>query len=70
VGPERFVLRSALPQDIRRVADPLLGEALVRMRRGELRIAAGFDGEYGRVGLVEPSERASSSSSQQMGLFG
>lgn len=70
VGPELFVLRSALPQDIRRVADPLLGEALVRMRRGELRIAAGFDGEYGRVGLVEPSERASSSSSQQMGLFG
>jgi hypothetical protein len=40
------------------------------MRRGELRIAAGFDGEYGRIGLLDPSERSQKSTSRQMGLFG
>jgi DNA helicase-2/ATP-dependent DNA helicase PcrA len=53
VGPELYVLRQATVEELRRVADPLLGEALLRMRRGELRIAPGFDGEYGRIALVD-----------------
>ena len=70
VGPELHILRSATPDELRRAADPLLIEALLRMRRGELRIVAGFDGEYGRVGLVTESERDHKGASLQMGLFG
>lgn len=70
VGPELFVLRTASQEMLVRAGDALLGEAILRMRRGELRIAAGFDGEYGRIGLVDPSERAGKTASQQMGLFG
>jgi PHP family Zn ribbon phosphoesterase len=40
------------------------------MRRGELRIAPGFDGEYGRIALVEDGERAGKEVTRQMGLFG
>ncbi len=70
VGPELHILRSASPDELRRAADPLLIEALLRMRRGELRIVAGFDGEYGRVGLVSETERDHKGASLQMGLFG
>lgn len=70
VGPELHILRSASPDELRRAADPLLIEALLRMRRGELRIVAGFDGEYGRVGLVTETERDHKGASLQMGLFG
>ncbi len=70
VGPELYVLRQATVEELRRVADPLLGEALLRMRRGELRIAPGFDGEYGRIALVDDGERAGKDTTRQMGLFG
>jgi PHP family Zn ribbon phosphoesterase len=63
-------LRQATVEELRRVADPLLGEALLRMRRGELRIAPGFDGEYGRIALVDDGERAGKEVTRQMGLFG
>ena len=70
VGPELSVLRTAPPAELARAGDSLLAEAILRMRRGELRIAAGFDGEYGRIGLLDPSERSQKSTSRQMGLFG
>jgi len=70
VGPELQILRSAGVEELGQVGGPLLAEALKRMRQGQLQMAAGFDGEYGRIGLVEPSERASQTQARQMGLFG
>lgn len=54
-GPELEVLGFADLAPLREAA-PLLAEALARMRAGRVSLQAGYDGEYGRVGLFDPGE--------------
>jgi uncharacterized protein (TIGR00375 family) len=56
LGPELGILEDLPPEDLRRAGDPLLAEALERLRRGQVRREAGFDGEYGVIRLFEPGE--------------
>jgi DNA helicase-2/ATP-dependent DNA helicase PcrA len=67
LGPELFVLRHAPLEDLIRVTGPLVAEAIRRVRDGRLKIAAGYDGEFGKVRIFDPSERAELG--QQGGLF-
>jgi uncharacterized protein (TIGR00375 family) len=71
LGSEFFVLLEAPLKDIERESSPLLAEAIRRVREGAVRIAGGFDGEYGTVKIFEESERArfASASSPQSSLF-
>jgi DNA helicase-2/ATP-dependent DNA helicase PcrA len=56
LGPELDIL-SLLPlDDISRAGGSLLAEAMARLRRGEVRREAGYDGEYGVVALFGPGE--------------
>ena len=57
VGPELTVLRDAPLEDLGREGPPLLAEALRRMRAGEVRRQAGYDGEYGVVRMFDEDER-------------
>lgn len=57
LGPELEILRSLPVDALRGSASPLLGEAVRRMRAGELHIAAGYDGEFGKVELFGADER-------------
>ena len=57
VGPELTVLRDAPLEDVGREGPPLLAEALRRMRAGEVRRQAGYDGEYGVVRMFDEEER-------------
>jgi len=57
LGPELRILREAGIEDLDRSGPRLLGEAMRRMRAGELHMAAGYDGEYGRIGIFEKHER-------------
>jgi uncharacterized protein (TIGR00375 family) len=57
LGPELFVLREASLRDIKAAAGELIAEGVRRMRAGELRISAGYDGEYGVVALFSEQER-------------
>jgi PHP family Zn ribbon phosphoesterase len=43
--------------DIERAGTPLIGEAVSRMRAGNVHIAPGYDGEYGKVRIFEEVER-------------
>jgi uncharacterized protein (TIGR00375 family) len=56
VGPELHVLTVAPIDDITRVGGELLGEAIGRLRRGEVTRQPGFDGEYGVIRLFEADE--------------
>ncbi len=55
LGPELGILEDAPLEDVRR-ADPLLGEAVARLRSGAVIRDAGYDGEYGAIRLFEEAE--------------
>jgi DNA helicase II / ATP-dependent DNA helicase PcrA len=56
LGPELYVLREAPLDDVARAGGELLGEAIRRLRSGDVRRTAGFDGEYGVIRLFDPGE--------------
>jgi DNA helicase-2/ATP-dependent DNA helicase PcrA len=56
-GNEMSVLADLPAEDADREGPPLLGEALRRMRAGEVKRVAGFDGEYGVVSVFDEEER-------------
>ena len=57
LGPEFTVLRDAPFEDIGRAGTPLIGEAVRRMRAGNVNIAPGFDGEYGKIRIFADDDR-------------
>jgi superfamily I DNA/RNA helicase len=56
LGPELAILRTVPVEEATAAGGELLGEAIARLRRGEVRRTPGFDGEYGVIRLFEPSE--------------
>ena len=56
LGPELAILETVPVEDIARAGEPLLGEAIVRLRRGQVIRQAGYDGEYGVIRLFEDRE--------------
>jgi len=57
LGPELTILWSMPADEIARHASPVIVEAISRVRKGEVSIQAGYDGEYGTVELFGPGER-------------
>ncbi len=57
LGSEFNILMDIPLGDIERAGTPLIGEALARMRSGNVHISPGFDGEYGKVRIFDEVER-------------
>ncbi len=55
-GPELGILSDIPLSDLSQVGGSVLAEAIARLRRGEVRREAGYDGEYGVVRLFGPGE--------------
>ncbi|MFY1635407.1 UvrD-helicase domain-containing protein [Solwaraspora sp. WMMB335] len=58
LGPELDILTKVPVDEVRRAGGELLGEAIGRLRRGEVRRVPGYDGEYGVITLFAPEELA------------
>jgi DNA helicase II / ATP-dependent DNA helicase PcrA len=56
LGPELTILRDVPLDDLSRVGGARFGEAIARLRRGEVIRDAGYDGEYGTIHLFHPDE--------------
>ncbi len=67
-GPELTILDEVPVDDLGRNST-LLGEAITRLRRGEVIRDAGYDGEYGVIRLFEPDELKKASAVSAPGLF-
>lgn len=57
LGNEFRILMEAPLDEIAKTGSPLLGEAVSRMRKGDVHIAPGYDGEYGKIKIFEAVER-------------
>ena len=58
IGNELHILRDAPMDHIDMIGIPLLGEAITRMRNGRVNIAAGYDGEFGRIRIFSDREKS------------
>jgi len=56
-GPEFHILRKIPIESLDRDSPPLLAEGVKRMRNKQVRIAPGYDGEFGTISLFEEAER-------------
>jgi len=57
LGPEFEILHNLSINNIEKAGIPLLGEAINRMRKKEVNISPGYDGEYGRVRVFRQGEK-------------
>ncbi|HSK75106.1 MAG TPA: UvrD-helicase domain-containing protein, partial [Thermoanaerobaculia bacterium] len=56
LGPELDILERLPLEEVARAGDSLFLEALTRLRAGNVRREAGYDGEYGVIRLFDPDE--------------
>jgi uncharacterized protein (TIGR00375 family) len=70
-GTEFNVLLRAPEEELRSAASAKIAEAVIRMRRGDVVIEPGYDGEYGKVRMFGGGESAGAvpAGEQQMTLF-
>ncbi len=57
IGNEFYILLDASIDEIRSVAGEVIAEGISRMRKGDIKIAAGYDGEYGTIEIFKDGER-------------
>jgi len=57
LGNEIFILQDVPLDEIKRVVGSTITEGIRRTRTGEVNIAAGYDGEYGKIKIFSPEER-------------
>ena len=56
-GPELDILRTVAIEEVARCGEPLVAEAINRMRLGAVEILPGYDGEYGTIRIFSSTER-------------
>lgn len=65
-GSEFSILIDASEDELRKKLIPAVAEAVIRMRRGEIKIEPGYDGVYGKVKIFEDEEREKLTSQQSL----
>jgi uncharacterized protein (TIGR00375 family) len=68
-GTEFAALLETPEEELRKATSPKIAEGILRMRRGEVRVEPGYDGEYGKVKFFSDGEPATAATEQQMTLF-
>jgi uncharacterized protein (TIGR00375 family) len=56
LGPELFILRQAQIGDIELKAGPLVAEGIRRLRSRQVEVMPGYDGEYGKIKILNKDE--------------
>jgi PHP family Zn ribbon phosphoesterase len=67
LGNEMAILREIPLSEIKKAAGTLIAEGVKRVREGKVKIAAGYDGEYGEINIFSDEER--NSTEDQLQLF-
>ncbi|HMB66139.1 MAG TPA: endonuclease Q family protein, partial [Patescibacteria group bacterium] len=56
-GSELHILMEADLDRLKEYADPVIVEGVSRVRKGDLMVRPGFDGQYGEVSIFKPEEK-------------
>ncbi len=67
LGNEFYILLDAPIEQIKKHSGDVIAEGIRRMRKGDVRIDAGYDGEFGTIEIFDASEREKIE--QQLALF-
>ncbi len=67
-GTELDILTKVPQQDFEGSINPRIAEGIVRVRKGQVRLEPGYDGEYGKVSIFG-SDETKACSEEQMSLF-
>ncbi len=67
-GTELDILTKVPQQDFEGSINPRIAEGIVRVRKGQVRLEPGYDGEYGKVSIFGSDEKKACSE-EQMSLF-
>lgn len=68
-GNELTILLDVPIDKIESITQPIIAEAVKRVRKHTLHIEPGYDGEYGTVHIFDPQDRQKLKSSEQANLF-
>jgi len=68
-GTEFDVLLEVPEERLRQVTTEKIAEGILRMRRGQVTVEPGFDGEYGKVRVFDETSEPAAAGEQQMTLF-
>jgi len=55
---EYHILLNAKKEDLEKAANPQLADAIIKNRRGEIKVTAGYDGEYGFPVFTEKEKQS------------
>lgn len=69
LGNEMFILMDCSIEDIQRKAGTMIAEAIHLMRKGEVNIASGYDGEFGTIKIFSDEDRQAHLHKEQLTLF-
>ncbi|MDD5749903.1 MAG: endonuclease Q family protein [Patescibacteria group bacterium] len=69
VGNEFKVLLDLDEAELKTMMPEILAEGILRMRRGDIILHPGFDGQYGTVEVFSPKEKKLSTAEKQTSLF-
>ncbi|MFQ5735584.1 MAG: endonuclease Q family protein [Thermodesulfobacteriota bacterium] len=68
-GSEFSILLDMSEADLLEAAGPRTTEAIMKVRRGEVNITPGFDGEFGKIKIFSETEKVKPKGPQQLGLL-
>lgn len=68
-GNEFEILLNASEEDLKRAMPESIAAAIVRVRRGQVNIRPGFDGEYGKISIAAEEARSAPNEQAQLDLF-
>lgn len=57
IGSEFYILLHASEDEIKKAADSRVAEAIIKVRKGDLEIIPGYDGEFGKIRIFKKGEK-------------
>ena len=68
--PEFELLLNISPEDLAKLAGPILTQSILRVREGKVQLSGGYDGVFGKIQIYSQAEREKLSlKPKQVSLF-